>query len=85
MIQNILLLHLLGFCVCSLFCCAMLCVLSSFAIILMGKKERELVAKFRMSSLCLVTVFVLRLFLAVLWVGLQRVIVVFPDYTHLPF
>ena len=27
----------MGFNVCSMFCCALLCVLSSFAIILMGK------------------------------------------------
>ena len=26
-------------CVCSIFCCAVLCVLSSFAVILMGKRE----------------------------------------------
>ena len=30
---------IVGFCVCSVFCCALLCVLSSFAIILMGKRE----------------------------------------------
>ena len=32
-----LLLPLCGFCVCSMFCCAVLCVLSSFAIIFMEK------------------------------------------------
>ena len=32
---------IVGFRNCSMFCCAMLCVLSSFAIILMGKRERE--------------------------------------------
>ena len=31
----------MGFCDCSMFCCALLCVHSSFAIILMGKRERE--------------------------------------------
>ena len=36
---------------CSIFCCALLCVLSSFAIILMGK--RELVALLCLSSWCL--------------------------------
>ena len=36
-----------GFCNCSMFCCTLLCVHSSFAIILMGK--RELVA---LLSLC---------------------------------
>ena len=35
-------------CVCSMFCCTLLSVLSSFAIILMGK--RELVALFCLSS-----------------------------------
>ena len=50
----------------------MLCVLSGFAIILKGK--RELVA-------CLPGV-ILWLSLMVPWVGLQCVIVVFPDHTH---
>ena len=59
------------------------CVLFSFAIILMGK--RELVAVLCLSSWCLMTVIVLWLFLTVLWVGLQRVFVVFPDHTHLLF
>ena len=54
---------------------------SSFAIILMGK--RELVALLSMSSWCLMTV--VWLFLAVPRVCLQFVIVVFPDHTHLPF
>ena len=40
--------HILGFCNCSMFCCAVLSVHSSFAIILMGK--RELVALFRWPS-----------------------------------
>ena len=51
---------------------------SSFAIILMGK--RELVALLSLSSWCLVIV--VWLFLAVPWVCLQFVIVVFPDHTH---
>ena len=54
---------------------------SSFAIILMGK--RELVALFSLSSWCLVIV--VWLFLAVPWVCLQFVIVVFPDHTQLLF
>ena len=37
----------------SMFCCALLCVLNSFAIILMGK--RELDALICLSSKCLVT------------------------------
>ena len=40
---------------------------------------------FTLSSWCLVTVTVLWLFLGVPWAGLQRVIVVFPDHTHLLF
>ena len=56
---------------------------SSFTIILMGK--RELVALFYLSLWCLVTVNVVWLFLAVPWVDLQCVIVVFPDHTHLLF
>ena len=46
---------------------------------MMGK--RELVAWLSLSSWCLVIV--LWLFLALPWVGLQFVIVVFPDQTHL--
>ena len=29
----------MGFCNCSMFCCALLCVISSFVIISMGKRE----------------------------------------------
>ena len=65
-------------CNCSMFCCTLLYVPSSFAIILMGK--RELVAMLSLSSWCLVIV--VWLFLAVPWVCLQFVIVVFPDHTH---
>ena len=65
-------------CTCSMFCCALLYVHSSIAVILMGK--RELVALLILSSWCLVMVE--RLFLAVPW-GCQRfVIVVFPDHAH---
>ena len=73
----------MGFCVCSMFCCALLFVLSSFAIILMGK--RELAALLCVSSWCIVVVIVLVLFIMVMWVGLLCVIVVFPDHTHLLF
>ena len=52
---------------------------SSLAIILIGK--RELVALLSLSSWCLVMV--VWLFLAVPWVCLRFVIVVFPDHTHL--
>ena len=68
---------IVGVCNCSMFCCRLLYVHTSFAIILMGK--RELVAL--LSSWCLVIV--VWLFLAVPWVCLQFVIVVFPDHTHL--
>ena len=71
----------MGVCNCSMFCCTLLYVNSSFAIILMGK--RELVAMLSLSSWCLVIV--VWLFLAVPWVCLQSVIVVFPDHTHLLF
>ena len=68
-------------CNCSMFCCTLLYVHYSIAIILMGK--RELVALLNFSSWCLVMVE--RLFLAVLGGCLQFVIVVFPDHTHLLF
>ena len=62
----------------------LLCILSFisiFAIIL--TKNRELIAFFQLSSVCLVTVRVMLLFLAVPLVGLQCVIVVFPDHGKL--
>ena len=64
-----------------MFCCTLLYVQSSIAIILMGK--RELVALLDLSSWCLVMVE--RLFLAVPGGCLQFVIVVFSDLTHLLF
>ena len=69
----------MGVCICSMFCCALLYVHSSIAIILMGK--RELIALLYLSSWCLVMVE--RLFLAVPRDCLQFVIVVFPVHTHL--
>ena len=65
----------------SLFCYALICVHSSFAIIL--KRKRKLVALLLLSYRCTVTINVIWLFLKVLWVGLQCVIVVFLDHTHL--
>ena len=56
------------------------CVHSSFAIIL--KSKIKLVALLILSYRCIVTINVLCLFLAVQRVGLQGVIVVFPDHTH---
>ena len=64
-----------------MFCCTLLNVHSSIAIILMGK--RELVTLLILSSWCLVMVE--RLFLAVPWGCLRFVIVVFPDHIHLLF
>ena len=61
----------------SMFCCTLLYVHSSIAIILMEK--RELVALL-LSSWCLVMVE--WLFLAVSWGCLRFVIVVFPDHTY---
>ena len=69
---------IVGVCKCSMFCCTLLYVHSSFAIILIGK--RELVAFLSLSSCCLVMVE--RLFLAVPWGCLLFVIVVFSDHTH---
>ena len=45
---------IVGFCNCSMFRCVLFCVHSSFAIMLMGK--RELVALLCLSSWCLVIV-----------------------------
>ena len=72
---------IVGGCNCSMFCCTLLYVHSSIAIVLMGK--RELVALLNLSSWCLVMVE--RLFLAVPRGCLRFVIVVFPDHTHLLF
>ena len=71
----------MGVCNFSMFCCTLLYVHSSIAIILMGK--RELVALLNLSSWCLVMIE--RLFLAVPRGCLRFVIVVFPDHTHLLF
>ena len=72
---------IVGVCNWSMFCCTLLYVHSSIAIILMRK--RELVALLILSSWCLVMVE--WLFLAVPWGCLRFVIVVFPDHTYLLF
>ena len=72
---------IVGVCNCSMFCCTLLYVHSSIAIILIGK--RELIALLNLAPWCLVMVE--RLFLAVPRGCLQSVIVVFPDHTHLLF
>ena len=64
-----------------MFCFKLRNVHSGFAILLMGKTE--LVALFGLSSWCLVMV--MWLFLAMQWVCLQFVNVIFPDHTHLLF
>ena len=46
--------QIVGFCNCYMFCCALLCVHSSFAIILLGK--RELDALLCLSFWCLMIV-----------------------------
>ena len=71
----------MGVCNCSMFSYTLRYVLSSTAIILIGK--RELVALLNLSSWCLVMVE--WLFLAVPWGCLRFVSVVFPDHTHLLF
>ena len=68
----------MGVCNCSMFCCMLLYVHSSIAIILMGK--RELIALLNLSSWCLLMVE--RLFLVVPQGCLWLVIVVFPDHTY---
>ena len=77
----LLLLSLWEVCNCSMFCCMLLYVHSSIAIILMGK--RELVALLNLSSWCIMMVE--QLFLAVPRGCLGFGIVVFPDHTHLLF
>ena len=67
----------------ALFCYASLCVHSSFAIIL--KRKIKLVALLLLSYRCIITIIVLWLFLTVSWAGLQYVIVLFLDHTHLLF
>ena len=64
-----------------MFCCMVLYAHSNFAIILIGKSE--LVALLSLSSWCLVIA--VWLFIAVPWVCLQFVIVVFADHTQLLF
>ena len=64
-----------------MFCCTLLYVHSSFANILMGK--RMLAVLLSLSSWCFVMV--VWHFLAVPWVCLRFVIVIFPDHTQLLF
>ena len=67
----------------SLFCYTLLCVHSSFVILL--KRKRKLVALLLLSYRCVVTINVLWLFLMLLWVGLQCVILTFYIYNWKQF
>ena len=70
-------------CLC-LFCYSLLCVHSSFAIVL--KRNRKLFALLIIVlQRCIVTFAINALWFLFMveWVGLQCVIVVFPDHTHL--
>ena len=67
----------------SLFRYALLCVHSSFAIIL--QRKGKLVALLLLSYRCIATINVLYFFLAVPWVGQQYVVVIFLGHTHLLF
>ena len=69
---------IVGFCNCSIYCCALLYFQSSFSIILMGK--REPVALLCLFSWCLVIA--VWLFLMMRRDRLQFVIGVFPEHTH---
>ena len=67
----------------SLFCFEVLCVLSSFSIISLGK--RELVAFLLLCSVCHVASIVLWPFLVVSWIRLWYLIVAFSGQPNLPF
>ena len=74
---------IVGFCVCSMFCCTLLCVL----IVLQSscwetERERERAGCFSL-FVFLVSCDFMQLFLTVPWVGLQCVIVVFSDHAYL--
>ena len=64
---------IVGFCNCSMFCCALLYFHSRFAIILMGKREADC---------CFFCLIVVWLFLTMTRFCLQFVIVVFSNHTH---
>ena len=67
----------------SLLCYTLLCVHSSSVIIL--TRKRKLIDFLLLAYICLVTVNILWFFLRVPWVGLQCVIVVYPDYSYSVF
>ena len=85
LIRSLLLFPLWEFCICSMFCCAVMCALSCFAVIFfMGKRDRA-GSVFCLVFRYLLTVIVMWFFLMVPWVGLQCVLVVIPNHAHLPF
>ena len=67
---------IVGLCVCSNICCALLCALSSFCNHLCRKKRVGCFTLF-VFQIAIVLYFLLK----VLWIGLQFVIVVFSDHT----
>ena len=56
-----------------------------FNLVLPSSLKRKLVALLLLSYRCIVTINVLWLFPTAPWVGMQCVIVFFPDHTHLLF
>ena len=73
---------IVGLCGCSMFCCALLCVRSGFAVVSVGEGG-GLVALLCMSSWFLVVA--VWLFFTMPWACLQFVIAVFFDHTRLLF
>ena len=72
---------IVGVCNCSMFCCTLFYVHSSFAII--SVEKREMVVLLSLSSWCLVMAVLL--FIAVPFVCLQFLIVAFPDFFNYYF
>ena len=72
---------IVGFCKCSMVCCALLCFRSIFAFISMGRLK--LVSLLCLSSWCLVIV--VWIFLTMPRVYVQFASEIFPDHTHLLF
>ena len=70
------------FCVCL---CFAMHYFVSILVLQTSEKEEKADCLLILPYRCIVIINVLWLFLTVLWVGLQCVIVVFPDHTHLLF
>ena len=58
---------------------------ANYSLYVLLELKRKLVVLLLLFYRCIVTINVQWLFLTVPWVGLQYVIVVFPDHTHLLF